>query len=1376
MVPRECKLIPILYEQAAADSSSRFRWVACQLDFLGDCLSDKECRDALDQLPPGLNESYMRILRRVPTGKERIVQMILNFVAYANPDLKIPILREALSVPEEVGKDESLDAHSTIHEGSIARLCRSLIRKSNNGYRYEFAHFSVKEFLEGEMMRMPEFEVFQVSESISELLLAKQCLNYLLYRNFSSLPTGQPELQDHVVMRVKQHPFYLYAAVNWPKLSRGHWMNQGLVKSAETLFQPKKTGNFTSWLLEFTSFFAYSVADRRSIFSSPYGRTVLDQCHFQHMSRLLPQLIDRNFTTLHVAAALSLPVICSSLIETGGSLNQRAGWGSPLQCAVQGMLPALPNDHGDERFSYYQGGGDLDQYNQACSSMLDREKTIRLLLKSGSILVEACSSPYTGQTLLSVALEVAPFMGDLGAVAVLLEAGHKLEADNVDQFTRLGETTMWRFRSHKSYSRSLESLVLCLSSMIEKSAAHLRLCQAAWSLAIGIGCEFAQDPSVVDTRISLSQDSLVKTIFTSVRRADIDTLNEALKDPRADITRLVDEDKKTIFENWLWNGDPDSKRLTILKILISAGMEVNRPNKIGLLPVHEFAKSKYLWADDDDCYEVLRDIISDFIRKGTGCTAQSRANQNVVHLGLWSITFIKAVLEAETEGNILTALRTRDKNGHTPITLAIQEGQDDVAVLLLERSNCDSEALRGPASIYALCVAGGAHRTFNVLLKATETLDRTYCIKTSLLNHVGPKTSKEFVLKLIQMFPNGLLCRVDGKLPIDTYLESCISCESPTLDPDVLQLLAAPESEELGQQEKRLVWENFTLSVQGARPLKKPKKTYDWDDIRGDITTKVISNLLHLGFVQSYEAAADVAGVLPLLEPLQSDIDDLWPLLPEAISGLLQQTVFWETLRESDSLTKLLKAAVKCGDVELVEMLLEKGVSVHQRVDEMSALETACLAITKKWGADRILFRGLLGRSDPSRLNEINPHYNQRKGLVHYLAGHGKRWQFEELLERGADINLRTNVHVEAQPAIVQHLWEGSLESAMALLDSGANPTLADSRGMDTALSAAVQGKIDLLLHLYTTKSQDWQLNWKQTCNVLFTCEIGGREPFLSGVNALHMAAEAGHCDVLRFYLDKGLLTDVNAVSVELWTPMHIAALAGQIDAVKLLYSRGASLNLKSSNGSLPLHLAVRNEHVEVVKFLVENGSAMDADNHGLTPMRYAIQLQNRSIVDSLCMTQQHLDYQPRPDMREKDLASAYEQALLHGDVKQCELLRCHGCPVNAHLPGQDGLSALVLAIKDSDKKLITWLLDHDAKAAEQIRTEYGYVGSPLQAMITRPPLNDLLPSLLRKYHQEGGSAVIERPSLICLAIQYNNTVGLRLLLEHIATYEIDDL
>lgn len=1323
----------------------------------------------------------MRILQRVPIGKEHTVQKILNFIAYANPNLEIPVLREALSVPEQVGKDDALHPRSIIRESAITKLCRSLIRKSNDGCHYEFAHFSVQEFLEGGMQGMPEFEAFQVSESICQLLLAKQCLKYLLLRNFAFLPSENTGLKDHLEMRIKQHPFYFYAAVCWPLFARTHWLNEGLVELAERLFQPKKTPNFIAWALELTTFAVsqYTSKDGASIVRTSwihYRRaSFCGYSQTKHTLLLLPQLVDKGFTTLHMAAALSLPVICSILIQKGGSIDQRSGFGCPLQCAVQGLY--LAGVHEDDTSSFISPYFEANYWHkQSDSSEFGRANTMKLLLRSGATHLSACSSPFAGHTLITVAVQLALGMGNVSVISILLEAGYELEEDDLREFATFGQDLLEVGEYDEHDMDGVRSLVLCLSPMIDKSAALFRLCQAAWSLAIDMDCEFAQDSSVVDTRISHSQDALAKTIFTSVQDIDIETLYETLQDPRADIASLTDDRDNIIFNACLRHlrGINPLDGLNMLTMLLSAGMEVKRLSDDGLLPIHRLVESTCYNSEvyNDGYYDAaLRDAVGEFVRKGTGCTARSRANQNVFHLGLRSIRLIKAILETETDENILTALRTRDDNGYTPIALAVQEGQEEVALLLLGRSSCDPEALQGPTSVLALCVTGGTHRAFNFLLDAAVGLGQMGCIKTTLLHHVSLKTSKEFVLQLIQMYPRGLLFRADGKLPIEAYFERCINCDSPKVDPDVLHLMAAQESEELDQREQKLVWENFTLIVQGSRSLEETYERSLFIDTRDEVTTEMITSLLQLGFVQSYEAVAHVAGVLPLLKPLRGDLDDLWPVSSEAICRTMKQTTFWEALRGSSIIIRLLKAAVKRCDVGLVELLVENGISVHQRLNEMSALEIACLTPAVSPDAKQT-FEILLDHADESRLDEVNPYRGQGKGLIHYLAGPGKQWQLEKLLDRGVDINTRTSIHDLATPAIVYHLLKGSSDSASTLLERGGNPTIADTCGMDAALAAACQGDLAFLLHLHEAEGQVWQLDWQRTFS---GCLIGTGDVELdvAEINALHLAAWDGQCDALRFYVEKGLLTDLNTVSSEGLTPMHLAAFNGQIDAVKLLYSRGGGLGLKSTDGSLPLHLAVRNEHAEVVKFLVENRSVMDTDIRGMSPLGYAMQLHNHSIIDCLCTTKQFSDYQSRPERREKDIIYAYERALMRGDVKDCELLRSQGCPVNADLPGQGGRSALIMAIGSSNEELITWLLTNNATAAKQMLAEDGDVVSPLQAMIMRPGLNDLLPLLLQRYQIEGGSAVDERPSVICLAVRHDNTIGLKMLLDHLTGGEM---
>ncbi|KAK2609594.1 hypothetical protein N8I77_003090 [Diaporthe amygdali] len=1386
-----------ILERLVEGAKGMFRWVACQLDALCDCLSDKECRDALNRLPPGLNESYLRILQRVPKGKERLMQMMLNFIAYARPSLEISLLREALSVPEKIGRHGELSSLSIIREDSITRLCRSLVRKSNDACYYEFAHFSVLEYLEGEMKSVPEMDNFRVSQSICEYLLAKQCLNYLLSRDFSSLPTDEEELLDHICTRDEQHPLYLYAAAYWPLFARDHWTDQGLLKSAAILFQPTKSANFTSWALELISSAVHNNTPHIPSYR-PDGRRV--GLYHQRILRLLPQLVDRNFTTLHMAAALSLPVICSSLLDKGASINRRSCFGTPLQCALQGMFLETSVDcvprgaEGLYGHPYYRR-------RETDSSHFGKEITVRLLLKAGATHLSACSSPFEGQTLMTVALKVASRIHDLGAMTALLEAGLDVQEDDLNQIPNFESSLHTRDDGLDTFR--LEKLITCLGPMIDKSAGHFRLCQAAWSRAIELGCEFTKDWSVIDTRISLSQDALIKPIFTSLGRFDIEMLTRALEDPRVDIVGLTDVDNNSVLQIPLrkFRSAP-SECMAMMKVILAAGAEVKQPNDKGLLPIHELA-SCFLRYDgvsgDDGCYEVLCEVVSEFVRKGTGCNVRSRTNRNVFHFGVGSPSFVRAVLETETGKNILHALKTRDEDGYTPISLALREGKEETALLLLRASDCDPEALRSPTSVHALCVAAGEHRAFKLILDARVGLDIAGAMNATIWRHIGPRTGKEVVLQLIHMVPGGFRCCVDGKLPLDIYLESCIAFGRHALDSDVVQLLTISGSEGLNQQEKKSVWEKVVRSItrrsatrrsatrrsatrrsatrqSTANPGSNDRNRF-FESPRGDeITEQVITNLSQLGFIQSYEEATHVPGILPLLKllgPLGDHLQNLWPVSSESLFDLLEQAISWESLRESVPILRLLKTSVKSQHVELVDLMLENGVSVHQRIDEMSALEVACLEPTDGPNAKRI-FKILLDYAEGSRLDEINPNQGQRRGLVHYLSGPGKQWQIKELAKRGMDLNNRTSFHFEAQPAIVQHLFEGSPDSALTLLEMGANPAMADSRGMDAALAAALHSNIAFLLHLLTIQGEDWELNWRRTFTANFL-GAKGVQLYVHEANALHLAAWSGDCDVLRFYLDRDLLKDLDSVSADGFTPMHLAAANGQASVIELLHCRGANLNLKTANGTLPLHLAVQNEQTEVIKFLVEHGSFVDDDMYGMSPVAYAAHLQNESILDCFFTSHQVLADQSQAWRRQKDLSLAYEQALIRGNIKQCEVIRRQGCPINVDLPHQNGRSALVLAIEQSDKELIRWLLTYGAKAMGKTFGTNMARTSALQVMIARRALNDVLPLLLRKYQSEGGLATAERPSLIHIAIENDNNLGLEILLGHIARYEALD-
>lgn len=125
------------------------------------------------------------------------------------------------------------------------------------------------------------------------------------------------------------------------------------------------------------------------------------------------------------------------------------------------------------------------------------------------------------------------------------------------------------------------------------------------------------------------------------------------------------------------------------------------------------------------------------------------------------------------------------------------------------------------------------------------------------------------------------------------------------------------------------------------------------------------------------------------------------------------------------------------------------------------------------------------------------------------------------------------------------------------------------------------------------------------------------------GVNVLHVAAENGRTEILKYLL---LLFPelININTAEGFCPIHLAVLNNHADCVHLLLSEGADIKLKTAynlhESSTPLHIAALKNHVGIAEILIEKDPSTihELNNVDWSPLHSAGHHGNRDVITLL--------------------------------------------------------------------------------------------------------------------------------------------------------------
>lgn len=161
------------------------------------------------------------------------------------------------------------------------------------------------------------------------------------------------------------------------------------------------------------------------------------------------------------------------------------------------------------------------------------------------------------------------------------------------------------------------------------------------------------------------------------------------------------------------------------------------------------------------------------------------------------------------------------------------------------------------------------------------------------------------------------------------------------------------------------------------------------------------------------------------------------------------------------------------------------------------------------------------------------------------------------------------------------------------------------------------------------------------------------------------------------------LLTELTHVTDESGrTPLHLAAVKNDLDAIKNLIANGADLQARDGSGWTPLHLAAANDNVDVINTLLTYGADLQArDDFGWTPLHAAVCCTGSGFVnrhDPSAAVEMLINHGAAIQVRDNFGWTALHTAAWHDRSAAVEILINHGAAIQAR--ADNGLTPLHVA------------------------------------------------------------------------------------------------
>jgi len=225
------------------------------------------------------------------------------------------------------------------------------------------------------------------------------------------------------------------------------------------------------------------------------------------------------------------------------------------------------------------------------------------------------------------------------------------------------------------------------------------------------------------------------------------------------------------------------------------------------------------------------------------------------------------------------------------------------------------------------------------------------------------------------------------------------------------------------------------------------------------------------------------------------------------------------------------------------------------------------------------------------------------------LTGHARA--AELLLSFNADVTLTDQA---GNSALHMAVFLGRRDVVGVLLANGADPLARNDAGFCSVDIAAAPWSEHYAEHVREAESKmgiplDMGRIRRERSEILN--RLVGRDharPPSSLPSSLLVAATTGNVQAIQEHLAIG--SDLNQTEpVAGNTPLMLAVVFGNREAVRLLIEAGADINIRSKSGSTALHLACFHGRPEIAKWLLDSGADRTTKNtYGATPIDLAPQ------------------------------------------------------------------------------------------------------------------------------------------------------------------------